>query len=171
MAFGDQAALKTLRGCSCACRRQLRVVIAELSVRDAMTRQVVTVRADANLRELQALIGRWGLDVVPVVIRDEEGSMRRLSGIVTRSDLVDCLLGARSFKSLEQRRDRPVASLLRAVEPLEPTDRLADAARRLVDERLPALPVSDGRGRVAGILSLSDVLARTDRAARSTRAW
>ena len=136
-----------------------------------MTRQVVTVRADANLRELQALIERWGLDVVPVVIRDEEGSMRRLSGIVTRSDLLESLLGAKSLKSLEQRRGRPVASLLRAVEPLSPGDRLVDAARRLVDERLPALPVADAKGRVAGILSLADVLARTDRQMHSSRAW
>jgi CBS-domain-containing membrane protein len=105
------------------------------------------------------------------VIRDEEGSMRRLSGIVSRSDLLDSLLGARSLKGLEARRDRPVASLLRAVEPLSPGEHLADAARRLVNERLPALPVADARGRVIGILSLADVLARTDRGMRPTHPW
>lgn len=138
-------------------------MINELLVRDAMTRTVLTVRADATLRELQALIGRYGLDVIPVVTRDETGGWRTLAGIATRGDLLQALLEAKTIRGLQARWARTVATLTRVVPPLRPSESLTTAAKRMVSDSLAALPVADGKGRVVGVLSLADVLDRTGR--------
>lgn len=138
------------------------MAIGDVQVRSSMTSEVVTVRAETSLRELQALFGRYGIDVVPVVGRDALGGTRQLLGIATRADLLKALLGAKSMRALELRWARPVSAILRDVEPLRPVDALAAAAGRLVKNGVAALPVVDSSGRVVGILSLGDILDRTD---------
>lgn len=138
------------------------MAIGDVRVRGSMTSEVVTVRGDASLRELQALFGRYGIDVVPVVGRDELGGTRLLLGIATRADLLKALLGAKSVRALEARWTRPVSAILRTIEPLRPSDLLATAAGRLVAGGVPALPVVDSTSRVIGILSLADILDRND---------
>lgn len=138
------------------------MAIGDVRVRGSMTSEVVTVRGDATLRELQALFGRYGIDVVPVVGRDELGGTRLLLGIATRADLLKALLGAKTMRALETRWARPVSAILREVEPLRPSDLLATAAGRLVGSGIPALPVIDASSRVIGILSLADILDRND---------
>jgi CBS domain-containing protein len=44
-----------------------------------------------------------------------------------------------------------VQKITREVKPLEHTDSVGDAARRVIDEQLPALPVVDEKGEFAGI--------------------
>ena len=55
---------------------------------DIMTRQVVTVTADTPLREIVSLLEKHGIKRVPVV---DKG---KLTGIVSRADLVQALLRA-----------------------------------------------------------------------------
>lgn len=145
------------------------MAIGDVLVRGSMTSEVVTVRAETSLRELQALFGRYGIDVVPVVGRDELGGTRQLLGIATRADLLKALLGAKSMRALELRWARPVSAILRNVDALRPNDPLAEAAGRVVKNGIAALPVVDSTGRVVGILSLGDILNRTD-ATRALRA-
>jgi CBS domain-containing protein len=136
-----------------------------LRVRDAMTSHLITVRADANVRGLRALFARYDADVLPVVGRDESGGMRRLAGIVTRADLLQFLLGAKSLKGLERREGEPVSVLVRPARALESGMALSEAAQALLSVRLDALPVIDDSGRVIGVLSLDAVLRRAPYAA------
>lgn len=142
---------------------------AGFRVRDAMTSDVVTVRSDAVIRELRALFARYDVDVVPVVARDEDGRMRRLAGVVTRADLLQFLLSAKTVRALERRQRGCVAAIARTVEPLAPEAPLESAARRLIAERSHALPVSDPAGRIVGMLSLTNILARAQSASLSAR--
>lgn len=130
-----------------------------MRVCDAMTApNLVTVRTDCTVRDLRALFGRYDIDVVPVVARDAEGGMRKLSGVVTRADLLQFLVPAKSVKSLDRKHRETVAAIARWLAPLAPDASLGAAATRLVDEKIEALPVADPAGRVIGMLSLSDVL-------------
>ena len=128
-----------------------------------MCREVVTVHLDATLRELQALFARTGEEVLPVVSRDESGWMRRVVGVATRAELLRRLLSARSARALALLRTQTVAEVLRRVSPLQPADELLGAAEQLLRSGLAALPVTEADGRILGTVSISDVLARTER--------
>ncbi len=141
-----------------------------MRVCDAMTApNLVTVRTDCTVRDLRALFGRYEVDVVPVVARDSEGGMRKLAGVVTRADLLQFLVDAKSVKALDRRHRETVVALARWLAPLTPDASLATAATRLVDERIEALPVADSAGRVLGMLSLSDVLDSSSYAMAAAR--
>ena len=130
-----------------------------MRVCDAMTApNLVTVRTDCTVRDLRALFGRYDIDVVPVVGRDAEGGMRKLAGVVTRADLLQFLVDAKSVKALDRRHRETVVAIARWLMPLAPGASLGMAATRLVEERIEALPVADPAGRVIGMLSSSDVL-------------
>jgi CBS domain-containing protein len=139
---------------------------AGFRVRDAMTFNLVTVRSDSTVRELRALFARYDADVMAVVSRDAEGGMRRLSGLVTRADLLQFLLGAKTPKALEKRHRESVGVVARSIEPLRVDDTLASAAARLLRENTAALPVTDASQRIVGMLSLHDVLERTHAGSR-----
>lgn len=128
-----------------------------------MSRDPVTIRVDAGLRELRALFARSEADVLPVVARDASGWMRRVAGVVTRADLLRHLVGARRTRGAARQlmllRAGRAADVLRRVRPLEPGDPLGDAAQRLLESGLAALPVVDRDGRLAGMLTLGDVLS------------
>ena len=136
--------------------------IQDIEVGRLMRHEALTVRGDATLRELQALFARWDVGVLPVVGRDDQGGMRRLLGVATRSDLLAVLMKARTDRDLERRWERTVQSIVRPVEPLRDDDRVSRAALVLLAGHLPMLPVVDDRERVVGSLALADVLARAD---------
>lgn len=125
-----------------------------------MSRNAQTVRLDATLREVHALFARSQADVIPVVGRDETGWMRRVIGVVTRADLLRFLMGARTGRAVTRLRSKTVAEVLRRVRALHPTDSLGDATHRLLETGLAALPVTEADGRMTGMLTLGDVLAR-----------
>ena len=125
-----------------------------------MGRDAITVRLDSTLREVHALFARSQADVLAVVGRDETGWMRRVVGVVTRADLVRHLVGARTGRALTLLKTRTVADVLRRVVPLKRNDALMTATQRLLESGLAALPVVEADGRIAGMLSLGDVLAR-----------
>lgn len=131
-----------------------------MKVRDAMSRDGLTVRLDSTLREVHALFARTQVDVIPVVGRDESGWMRRVIGVVTRADLLRFLTGARTGRALTLLRTKSVADVLRRVRALKPADSLGEATQRLLETGLAALPVTEADGRMAGMLSLGDVLAK-----------
>jgi acetoin utilization protein AcuB len=58
-------------------------------VRDVMAPRVLTLRRDASVSEAAALLRRERIGAVPIVDEDE-----RLSGIITRSDLLGVLTAA-----------------------------------------------------------------------------
>ena len=127
--------------------------LAHIAARDAATREVVTLRADATLAEVRAWLdtarsaSHQGFPVL-----DEHGL---LMGVVTRRDL----LAAPAVAPAGIRTVRDVIRRAPAVVYGDST--LRDAADLMVTQGVGRLPVveRDAPRRVAGILTRSDLLA------------
>ncbi len=145
--------------------RRLEQLRFDLQVRDVMRRDVISVRDDAQVRDaVRTLVGRE-FRALPVV--DAGG---RLVGIVANSDLLAWGLPMRmELLSATPEGDRAgvidslpdglVRDVMRPNPTTLPSDAsLAQATRRMAEGGLKRLPVVDGDGRLAGILSRADVL-------------
>lgn len=146
--------------------RRLEQLRFDLPAQDVMTHPVVSIGADAPVREaVEALIGRE-FRALPVV--DGEG---RLVGVVSSGDLVARgglgprleLLSAMSEGArtgfLDHLPTRRVADVM-TQDPaaVRTTDTLRDATRLMAERRIKRVPVVDEDERLAGILARSDVL-------------
>jgi CBS domain-containing protein len=123
-------------------------------VRDIMTTGVVTVRPDTPGRAVAAMFREHRVSGFPVT--DGAGTV---VGVVTETDLVALVAGQR-------RRGRGAAGdatagdlMSRPAVTVGPDDSVKTAARLMHKRRLQRLPVVDGDGRLAGIVSRSDVLS------------
>jgi CBS domain-containing protein len=147
--------------------------MADLTVGDIMTRDVVTASPDDDVKTLIATLRDHGLPGVPVVEGD------RLVGMVTESDLVlrddDSalhlphyieLFGGVIFleplQHLEDKLHKAFASSVREmmttdVETIEPSAGVHDAARRISESGHNRLPVVEG-GRLVGVVTRVDCL-------------
>jgi CBS domain-containing protein len=145
--------------------RRLEQLRFDLPVRDVMRRDVISVRDDAQVREaVRLLVGRE-FRALPVVDGD-----RRLVGIVANTDLLAWgmpmrmeLLSAMPDEAragaIDALPDGGVRDVMRPEPATLPLDAsLAQATRRMAEERLKRLPVVDGEGRLVGIMSRADVL-------------
>jgi CBS domain-containing protein len=140
-------------------------------VDDVMTRNVVSVRADAPYRKVVDLLIDFRISAVPVVARDGE-----VIGVVSEADPVHKVEAAgeqpRLFSSLRRRGHRAKAAARTAADAMtspavtvRPSLSLAAAARRMNDENVKRLPVVDDDGRLVGIVTRGDLLKvhlRTD---------
>ena len=143
------------------------------TVQDVMTRTVVVVRDAAPFKELVELMDEFRVSALPVVDID-----RRVVGVVSEGDLLlkESLVAETHhdhvFESRRRRRDLEKARGLIARDlmtspavTVAPDAPLALAARRMHDHGIKRLPVVDGEGRLAGIVSRADLLRvflRTD---------
>jgi CBS-domain-containing membrane protein len=138
----------------------------DLHVEDVMRTEVVSVRAEAPLREAVELLIGQEFRALPVV--DEA---RRLRGILANADLLargglTARLELLSAMPAEPREAvlaaLPVVTVAEVmhgdVAVLQPRETLESATRRMSELRLKRLPVVDEEGRLVGILSRADVL-------------
>ncbi len=146
--------------------RQLEQLRFDLPAEDVMTRKVISIGADASVREaVERLVGRE-FRALPVV--DGDG---RVAGVVSSGDLVARAgLGARiellSAMSEHARRGfldqlpaRTVGEIMsRDPATVRTTDSLAAATHLMAERRLKRLPVVDKAGGLVGVLARSDVL-------------
>jgi CBS domain-containing protein len=145
----------------------------ELTVRDVMQRDPVTIAPDADLETLLQVLRRHELPGVPVVEGD------RLVGIVTESDLIleadDASLhlphyfelfgGVVFLEPLQHLEDRirkafanKVADMMTApVETISPDATAHEAARRISQSGHNRLPVTEG-DRLVGVVTRADAL-------------
>jgi CBS domain-containing protein len=136
-------------------------------VKDIMTTNVVTVRADTSYKEMAAMPRAHGVSGFPVV--DDDGIV---VGVVSETDLLakQALNAAsrahhRHLTRLSHRRERAKADGITAgdlmtrpavtVGPDEPAWR---ASRLMSSRKVRRLPVVDPAGHLAGIISRADVL-------------
>lgn len=137
-------------------------------VREVMTWDPVSVRADTSTREALLRLDEHAVTSLPVT-----GSDGRLVGVVSEADLVRGVLPRDPRAHLRTPRTRPHAPPPSRVgdvmtyHPLTVTADvdLAEAVEVMTSTSLKSLPVVDGDGRVVGMLSRSDVvhlLARLD---------
>jgi CBS domain-containing protein len=137
-------------------------------VRDIMTAPVVTVRPDTAHQELAAMFRRHRVSGFPVT--DDEG---RVIGVVSKTDLLALAAGGddpgpshpgrRGWRP-HRRHGAPgqaTASdlMTRPAVTIGPDDLVQAAARLMRARGLQRLPVVNGDGRLAGIISRSDVLS------------
>ncbi len=144
-----------------------------MTAAEIMTREVLTVRADAPLREAMATMVRGRVSGLPVV----EGT--RVVGILTEGDLVRRLRHQvpwfTSFvdgtvlppppvepeglhELLERVRATPVREVMtRDVVVVRPDAEIEEVAETMTHRRLKRVPVVDG-GRLVGIVSRGDLV-------------
>lgn len=114
---------------------------------------VVTVRSDATLADLLALLGEHRIGAV--VVSDADGEV---TGVVSERDVI-----AHLHRSRGPQPDVRVSELMTApAVTCSPEDELESLARTMTERRIRHLPVVVD-GRLAGIVSIGDVVkARLD---------
>jgi CBS-domain-containing membrane protein len=122
-------------------------------VREIMTTQVRSCRSDRTLVAAAAAM-HWGdCRFLPVVDAD-----RRPVGVVTDGDI--CLIGTSDQRPL---RDIPVSEAMsRAVVTCHPEDSIDHVLETMKQRRIRHLPVVDSRGRLVGVVSLTDIILRVE---------
>jgi CBS domain-containing protein len=143
---------------------------------EIMDAEVPAVSPDADARNAIELLARTDKGAIPVV--DEE---RRVVGIVSESDLIlsdeqsdlhlphylnimGGIVFVGSMKGFEKRLDKAFATKVSELMSADPVvvhvdDDAEAVAKRIADEHHNHLPVVDGEGRLAGLVSRADALA------------
>jgi len=142
------------------------------TVADIMTKEVVTVKKETNLRELAGIFETRRFGSLPVV--DDAGN---LTGIVTASDLIeqgrnlhiptvisifDWVIPLQGERTLERELHKMTAQTVGEicssdVVTIAPADPVSTAADIMSDRKLHALPVVEGR-KLVGIVSRIDII-------------
>jgi len=129
-------------------------------VEDVMSR-AVTVRPEATLAEVEALLEKNGFNSLPVVDAGE-----RLLGVVTSLDLLRAFAFPEDtiLPRFSDVMERPVSSVMsRDAQTVCPRTPLTRALAKLVDTRNKSFPVVDD-DRVVGIVAREDVMLALRRA-------
>jgi len=123
-------------------------------VRDIMTTDVVTVRPDTPHQTVAAMLRQHRVSGFPVT-----GDDGKVVGVMTETDLVALVAGRyhRGHRAAEQATAGDLMS--HPAVTVGPDDPVKTAARLMRKQRLQRLPVVDRDGRLAGIVSRSDVLS------------
>lgn len=143
---------------------------------DIMSHDVPTVTVDADARDAIQLLASTDKGAIPVL--DAE---RRVVGIVTESDLVlsdeqadlhlplylnimGGVVFVGSMKGFEERLNKAFATKVSELMTADPvvvrTDESVDAvAKKIAEKHHNHLPVVDGDGRIAGVVTRADALA------------
>lgn len=109
---------------------------------------VVTVRSDASVRELVRVLAEHRIGAAVV---SDDGS--HVAGIVSERDIV------RAMASSDAVLDHPVAAIMTADVRCAPPDATVDQLMGVMTEhRIRHVPVIDGDGRLAGVVSIGDVV-------------
>jgi CBS domain-containing protein len=123
-------------------------------VENVMTRDAESCRPEDSLAAAASVMWRKDCGVVPVV--DDEG---RIVGVLTDRDI--CMALATRPQTASEVSVEGVMS--REVRSCKATDEIRDALEIMRSGQLRRLPVLDGEGRLAGILSVSDIVLHSDR--------
>lgn len=118
-------------------------------VRDFCTRAVVTVGADASVREAARIMRRNGVGAVVAVAEQDQ----RPLGVLTDRDIVLEFVATEASPDTVAVRD----ALLRPPVLIEENASLGEAIARMRSAGTRRLPVVDSAGRLTGMLSADDV--------------
>lgn len=109
---------------------------------------VIHIKPDASVADLVGLLREHNLGAVVV-----SGDGTSIDGIVSERDVIRRLADGIAFL------DQPVASVMTVdVHQCSPRDSVESVMSAMTDRRIRHLPVVDDRGRLAGIVSIGDVV-------------
>jgi CBS domain-containing protein len=124
-----------------------------MEIREVMSHPVHSVRADASLNAAAAVMWDCDCGVVPVV--DHDG---RLAGVVTDRDI--CMAAYTKGRPIAE---IPVEEVMaREVLACHVNDSVATAEELMREGQVRRIPVIDNDGRLAGIVSMSDLAQLAD---------
>lgn len=110
--------------------------------------EVLTIHPDASISGLIAMLGQYGVGALVV---STDGVM--ITGIVSERDVVRALAhGAHAL-------DQPVSAIMSTQVQCAPPDASIDELMRtMTEQRIRHIPIIDGSGHLAGIVSIGDVV-------------
>ena len=136
-----------------------------MNVGDVMSNEIMTITADAPLKDAAMIMVKSGVSGLPVVDGD-----RKVVGIITEADFVT----AEANRSWGRQRRRLLANFLGDPAPqnaktvadvmtlnphtIDSASSVTEAARRMTDLRVKRLPVVLPDGTLCGIISRADVM-------------
>jgi CBS domain-containing protein len=130
-----------------------------LSVADVMTQPVITAKVTESLGAAALRMAKYGVKRLPIV--DESN---RLAGVLSRRDVLNQVMAAETrVRRVEMPRGaaRTVQEIMTPEVPLVNIDsRLPEVIAALIENNTHRLIVVSAEGRVAGIISDADVVAR-----------
>lgn len=115
-------------------------------VRDRMSAHPVTIRSDADYKEGLRLMQQHNLHHVPVL-----DAGKKLVGIVAERDLL--LAAAQHLQAVVEVGEVMHRGVVTATRNMP----IAEAASLMVDHRIGGLPVVDGKQRVVGVITETDI--------------
>lgn len=131
-------------------RRQTRMSDADrVRASEVMTADPETVTADTAVADVARLMRDLDVGVIPVVDSEENGE---LQGVVTDRDLV-----VRVLADGKASRTRVSSCMSSDVVTVRETDSVHDVLDAMKRERVRRIPVTDGQGRLVGIISQADL--------------
>ena len=119
-----------------------------MQVREIMTGDVKSCRPETDVATVATMMWEQDCGCVPVV--EDDG---KVIGMITDRDI--CMAVATRLRVAREITAGEVIS--GKVHACSPDDEVSDALRIMQGEKLRRLPVVDGEGRLAGILSLNDL--------------
>jgi CBS domain-containing protein len=138
----------------------------ECTVRQFMTRRVVTVKRQTTMRELTALFEKHDFNAFPVM---EEG---KLFGIVSKFDLLRAFAftTGQVVPHYNELMSRPTVDVMtEAVVDVDPTSPLTRVLQLMVSLKTRSFPVMSAEGQLEGIISREDVMRALKETTREFR--
>ena len=127
-----------------------------LSVRDYMTRDLITFKPDQSGEEVIDLLIKYRISGGPVV--DDEG---HLIGVISEGDCIKYISESRYFNMPLE--DSTVSSrMIQDVETIDANMNIFDAAKKFLSTRRRRFPILEN-GRLVGQISQKDILKATTR--------
>lgn len=128
-----------------------------MQIKDYMTTELATLRDDASLAQASQIMKEKRIRQVPVI--DGEG---QLVGIISKRDVYAASMSNQTenyerTKGMVEGRLAVADIMTKKVATVGATQELSDAAVKLQELRIGALPVLD-KGKLVGIISSSDFL-------------
>ncbi len=130
-----------------------------LQVREIMNAEVATCTCDTNLDQVASLMWDRDCGAIPVVDVAHEPV-----GMVTDRDIaMGAMLSRRSQQDLRVDEIKQLGEVISCTS----SDDVRDALKKMRRHQVRRLPVVDETGRLAGILSLGDIIGRTGKKQRT----
>jgi CBS domain-containing protein len=131
----------------------------EMAVKEAMVKDVVTCDEDDEIARIWELMERTRYSGLPVVRHDSARHIKRVVGMITRSDIIGSGATRISEESSKGRASAKVKSLMRtSVITVSPQTPIVEAIELMVKRNVGRLPVTD-KDNLVGIICRSDVVS------------